>query len=131
MSQHRVVEVVRLIFHLSSKTNQILFQCKSSNHLRTKSVLAKVAYLEVAHLIVLNKGNQAHASKVCNQIRNQIKSLISSNHQVIIDFIILLIKRIRPKLRKKHSHQNNLIKIIYNIRFQLMLDCKDKVRRNL
>jgi len=131
MSQHRVVEVVRLIFLLLSKTNQILFQCKSLNHLRTKSVLAKVAYLEVAHLIVLNKGNQAHASKVCNQIRNQIKSLISSNHQVIIDFIILLIKRIRPKLRKKTLHQNNQVKIINNIRFQLMLDFKDKVHRNL
>jgi hypothetical protein len=90
-----------------------------------------VVYLEAAHLIALSKGNKAHASKVCNQIKNQIKFLISNNRQVIIDFIILLIKRILQKFHKKYLHQNNLIKIIYNIRFQLMQDCKDKVRKNL
>lgn len=131
MSQHRVVEVVRLIFRLSSKTNRILFPCRSSNRLKTKLARARVGCLEAAHLTVLSKGNQAHASKVCSPIRNQIKFLISSKHQVIIDFIILLIKRILLKFRKKYSHRNNLIKITYNIRFQLMRDCRDKVRKNL
>lgn len=131
MSQPKVVEVVRLTSRHLSKTNRILFQCKNLNHLKTKSALAKVVYLEAAPLIVLSKGNQAHANKVYNPTRNQIKSLISSNRQVIIDFIILLIKRILLRFHKKYLHQNNLIKIIYNILFQLMQDCKDKVRKNL
>ena len=131
MSQRREVEVGHPIFHHLFKTSRIRFPCKSLNHLRNQSVLAKVGYLEVAHLIVLNKSNQAPVSKVCNPIKNQVKYLVSSNLQLIIDFTILLIKRILQKFHKKHLLQDNLIKIIYSIRFQLMQDCRDKVHKNL
>ena len=131
MNQLRGVGVEHRIFHLLFKTNQILFPCKNLNHLRSRSAQVKVDYHEVAHLIVLSKDNQAPASKVCNPIKSKVKYLVSSNLQLIIDFIILLIKRILLKFRKKYSHRNNLIKITYNIRFQLMRDFRDKVRKNL
>lgn len=131
MSQRRGVEVGHRIFHLLFKTNRILFPCKSLNSLRIQSVIAKVGYLEVAHLIVLSKGNQAHVSKVCNQIKNQVKYPVSSNLHLIIDFTTLLIKRTLQRDHKKHLLQGNPIKIIYSIQFQLMQDYKGKVRRNL
>jgi hypothetical protein len=65
-------------------------------------VSAKVVFLEVTHLIVLSKDNQAHVSKVCNPIKNRVKYLVSSNLQLITDFTILLIKRTLQKVHKKH-----------------------------
>ena len=93
MNQLRGVEVEHRIFHLLFKTNRILFPCKNLNHLRSQSAQVKVGCREEAHLIVLSKDNQAPVSKVCNPIKNKVKYLVSSNLQLIIDFIILLIKR--------------------------------------
>lgn len=131
MNQLRGVGVEHRIFHLLFKTNRILFPCKNLSHLRSQSAQVKVGCREEAHLIVLSKDNQAPASKVCNPIKNKVKYLVSSNLQQIIDFIILLIKRTLPKFHKKHLLQDNLIKIIYSIQFQLMRDYRDKVHKNL
>lgn len=131
MNQRKGVEAEHRIFHLLFKINRILFPCKNLNLLRTQSVLAKVGYLEEAHLIVLSKDNQVHVSKVCNPIKNQIKYLTSSKLLIIIDFIILLIKKILQRFHKKHLLQDNPIKIIYSTQFQLTQDCRDKVHKSL